>query len=126
MSDERVAFMSEKWPGLPGSRGGHIILHEAKLVIRLNPGDIILFPSACITHANLPISTHETRTSMVLYSTGGLFRHNNQGMRTKAAWKAADNGVEEVEAHEAAGSLRWEMGWELYSTLMELDHVFAT
>lgn len=103
-----------------GSRGGQLILHEPRLVIHLYPGDIIFFPSACITHGNLPIATGETRRSLVLYMAGGLVRYDAQGLRTKAAWEANPNGPDEIEAHDAKGEERWETGWELYSTLKDL------
>lgn len=41
------------------SKGGHLILHEAKQVLKLGPGRIVLFPSACITHENIPIDEGE-------------------------------------------------------------------
>lgn len=104
-----------------GSRGGHLVLHEACLVICLYPGDIILFPAACVTHSNLPISPGETRRSMVLYMAGGLVRYDSQGMRTEGEWKACPGGVEEVREHRAAGEKRWEDGWGLYSTIAELE-----
>ncbi|KAF9062497.1 hypothetical protein BDP27DRAFT_1147612, partial [Rhodocollybia butyracea] len=55
-------------------KGGHLVLWNLKLVIRFPPGSTILFPSALITHSNIPISPHETRYSVVQYSAGGLFR----------------------------------------------------
>lgn len=104
-----------------GSRGGHLVLHEPRLVIRLYPGDIILFPAACVTHSNLPISPGETRRSLVLYMAGGLVRYDAQGMRTLGQWEASPGGAEEVRDFKKQGEKRWENGWELYSTIAELE-----
>lgn len=106
-----------------GSRGGHLVLHEPRLVIRLYPGDIIFFPSACITHCNLPISPDETRRSLVLYMAGGLHRYDAQGMRTRETWKTTETGQEEVQTHDAEAAERWAKGWNLYSTLEELHRL---
>ncbi|KIO23313.1 hypothetical protein M407DRAFT_42236, partial [Tulasnella calospora MUT 4182] len=55
-------------------RGGHVILHEAKLVVEMRPGDALFIPSAVISHETVPIFEGEERYSLVLYSAGGLFR----------------------------------------------------
>lgn len=103
-----------------GSRGGQIVLHEARLVIHLYPGDVLIFPSSCITHANLPIQEGETRRSLVVYMSGGLARHDAQGHQTREAWMETENGPEEIQAHDAGGEERWESGWALYSTMDDL------
>ncbi|KIO26192.1 hypothetical protein M407DRAFT_39023, partial [Tulasnella calospora MUT 4182] len=54
--------------------GGHIVLHEARLVVEMKPGDALFLPSAIITHETIPIQAEETRYSLVFYSAGGLFR----------------------------------------------------
>lgn len=108
-----------------GSLGGQLVLHEPRLVIHLRPGDIIFFPSACITHANLPIPAGQTRRSLVLYMAGGLVRYKAQGLRTKKVWEATPNGAQEVQAHKEQGVERWEDGWRLYSTPAELEQLRA-
>lgn len=108
-----------------GSRGGELVLHEPRLVIRLYPGDIIFFPSACITHSNLPISPGEIRRSLVLYMAGGLARYDAAGMQTQDAWAASPNGADEKRVHDERGEERWENGWGLYSTLEELHQLHA-
>lgn len=107
-----------------GSQGGELILHEPRLVIRLRRGDFFFFPSACITHANLPIPDGMSRRSLVLYMSGGLTRYHLQGHQTKNQWLAKPLGRMEVEKHDAAGEERWLAGWELYSTLEELHGLY--
>lgn len=99
-------------------KGGHLVLHEPKLIIRLRPGDIFLFPSACITHSNIPIQANETRRSLTSYSAGGLFRYRAQGYRTRAAWAKED--PHGMRLHDALGNRRWKEGWSMYSTLASL------
>lgn len=103
-----------------GSAGGQLVLHEPRIVIRLYPGDIIFFPSACITHSNLPLPEGQTRRSIVLYMSGGLVRYDAQGFRTKSVWEASPNGLDEVKIHDERGPDRWKDGWALYSTMAEL------
>lgn len=61
------------------NKGGHLILWPFKLAIRFPPGSTILFPSALITHSNIPILQHEQRRSIVQYSASGLFRWRYNG-----------------------------------------------
>lgn len=51
------------------TRSGHLLLAQPKLMIELRPGDVILFPSAVVTHANLPLQPGDLRMSWVMYST---------------------------------------------------------
>ncbi|KAE9388726.1 hypothetical protein BT96DRAFT_749125, partial [Gymnopus androsaceus JB14] len=54
-------------------KGGHLVLWNLKLIIRFPPSATILFPSALITHSNIPVQPSEERRSIVQYSAGGLF-----------------------------------------------------
>ena len=47
-------------------QGGEICLYELGLIIKLNPGDILIFPSCDITHFNLHFSG--IRGSVVFHS----------------------------------------------------------
>ena len=55
-------------------RGGHLILHELKLVLEVPPGSIVLFPSAIITHENIPIQEGERRHCITAFTPGSLFQ----------------------------------------------------
>lgn len=108
-----------------GSRGGHLILHEARLVIRMDPGDILIFPSACITHQNLPIAEGETRRSLVLYSAGGLVRYAEQGYCSRKKLEKTRAGRAKVKELDEGGEERWLAGWKMYSTLAELRSLYG-
>ncbi|KDQ06459.1 hypothetical protein BOTBODRAFT_181571 [Botryobasidium botryosum FD-172 SS1] len=54
------------------------------VVIELAPGDVIFFPSALITHQNLPILPHEFRYSITGYTASNLFQLRDQGFLSKA------------------------------------------
>lgn len=101
-----------------GKKGGHLVLHEPKLIIELLPGDIFLFPSGCFAHQNTPIGPSEARQSLTAYAAGGLFRFHDQGFQTKAEQEAEDPDA--VREHERLGEQRWRDGCNLYSTLDEL------
>ena len=62
--------------------GGHIILHEPKLIIKFRRGDVMFIPSGAVTHENVPIADGETRHSFTVYTAGGLFHYAWCGMQT--------------------------------------------
>lgn len=53
--------------------GGQLVLHEYRLIIELQPGQLRLFPSALITHCNIPLQPGDEHYSIVLYSSGGSY-----------------------------------------------------
>lgn len=55
-----------------GKKGGHLVLHEAKLVVQLLPGETLLFPTAMFTHENIGIGAEEERFSLATYTPGGM------------------------------------------------------
>ena len=60
-----------------GKRSGHVILHEAKTIIEVIPGDVIIILSSTITHENVPLcdeDKNKKRHSFVHYTAGGLFQ----------------------------------------------------
>lgn len=59
--------------------GGHLILHELKLALSLPPGSFILFPSALVSHENVPIAEHEERRAFTAFSPGALFQWVEEG-----------------------------------------------
>lgn len=79
---------------------------------------MILFPSAAVTHENIPIQTGETRFSITGYTAGGLWRYADQGMQRRKAWEAEDPGA--VKKHMAGGSQRWADACAMFMTMEEL------
>lgn len=92
-----------------GKLGGHIVLHEPKLVIEVWPGAIVFLPSASITHSNIPLASEEDyRFSVVLYSAAEIFRWlKNGGRSLQDIWEREGEGA----AKRAADGVRaWEEG----------------
>ncbi|KIO19114.1 hypothetical protein M407DRAFT_37201, partial [Tulasnella calospora MUT 4182] len=100
------------------STGGHLVFHEARRIVKLRKGGIILFPSAIITHENIDIGADEARFSITGYFPGGIRRYLEAGGRTIAEWKA--DKPDQVDAHESGGSSRWEVGCARFKTASAL------
>ncbi|KAG8940500.1 hypothetical protein FRC04_005226 [Tulasnella sp. 424] len=99
-------------------RGGHLVLHELRVVVEMRPGDIIFFPSAVISHETIPISSGEKRYSLVWYSAGGLFCWRDAGGRMLKLW--ARTSPIAHSKHQKLGEKRWIDGWKNFSTLADL------
>jgi hypothetical protein len=63
------------------TKGGHLILHELRIVLEVPPGSFVLFPSAIITHENIPISEGESRQSITGFTPGIMFQWVENGFR---------------------------------------------
>ncbi|TEB19141.1 hypothetical protein FA13DRAFT_1647352, partial [Coprinellus micaceus] len=100
--------------------GGHLVLKELKLMIQFPPGALLLIPSATITHGNTPLQVGETRTSFTQYTSGSIFRFVDNGCRTEAEFKAADEAGYEKKMEEKL--TRWKSGLAMWSTKEELLH----
>ncbi|KZS89055.1 hypothetical protein SISNIDRAFT_387904, partial [Sistotremastrum niveocremeum HHB9708] len=62
--------------------GGHVVLHEAKVLLEAPWGTILLIPSALVTHENLKILESEQRYVFTMYSAGGIWRYRDHGWMT--------------------------------------------
>ncbi|KDQ07624.1 hypothetical protein BOTBODRAFT_180494 [Botryobasidium botryosum FD-172 SS1] len=119
------------------TQGGQLVLHELKVVIELAPGDVIFFPSALITHQNLPILPHEFHYSITGYTAGNLFQLRDQRFHSKAQvrrlikqeveairkGKGNQHYLEELKLivdSPKDGMKRWGGGWKLFSTIEQL------
>jgi hypothetical protein len=100
------------------TRGGHLILWDAKVIIEFPSASCILIPSATMTHSNTPIQPGETRLSFTQYASGELFHWVDNGCRTQKALQKED--PEKFWALEARKDSRWKEGLALYSTMTEL------
>lgn len=82
-------------------KGGHLILHELRIIVSLPSGSMIFFPSGLISHENIPISVHESRRAFTAFSPSAMFQ-----------W--IDSGFKSVS--DAPRKVRWEQGnnqWKL-------------
>lgn len=102
------------------TKGGHLILWEAHLVIEFPPGTTILLPSAIITHSNTAIGTEERRFSFAQYTAGGLFRWVDNHFQRAADYKAKLKGKARTN-FLAAEKGRWKFGLSLFLRLDEVD-----
>ena len=78
---------------------------------------IVFFPSAIITHANIPIQPGETRQSITTYSAAGLYRFVEQGYVLAPKVKQT---AEVKRKKTAEGLKRWIEGCGRFSSLAEL------
>lgn len=99
------------------TKGGHLYLKEANVVLEVGRGDTVFIPSACITHGNLPISPSENRFSITLYTAGQLFHWVRNGMRP-----VNELPVEAQKEDRAQGPSRWAEGWKMHTTVADLRH----
>ena len=68
------------------TRGGHLVLWDLKIAIEFPPHSTIFIPSAIVEHSNTEIASTETRMSITMYNSAGLFRWIAYGfMRKKEA-----------------------------------------
>ncbi|RXW12596.1 hypothetical protein EST38_g13259 [Candolleomyces aberdarensis] len=100
-------------------KGGHLVLHELKLMIEFPPMSLILIPSAVLTHSNAAIRKGETRVSFTQYCPGGLFRWRDNGFRTQSALAKAS--PELFEQMQAAKLKRWKEGLEMLPKWRDLE-----
>ena len=85
------------------------------MVVQLLPGDLLIFPSATITHGNLPLldRPNQVRYSLTSYTSGALFQ-----------WVANKGNLVKYAGRRPA-TADWKEGWDLYSTLEELEDAFS-
>ncbi|KAK7433791.1 hypothetical protein VKT23_020560 [Stygiomarasmius scandens] len=70
--------------------GAHMILWDLQVVIEFPPGTSMLIPSCWCWHSNSAMTKGGVRHSFVQYSAGGLFRYDNDGMRTWASMNLSE------------------------------------
>ena len=102
-----------------------MILQQLGIVVEFPPGSTILLPSAVVTHGNTPIGKHETRSSLVHYTAGGLFRWVEYGFRTWEQFKAEDP-IEAARVWKERTTTRVDFALSLFSKVSELTQDHAT
>lgn len=99
--------------------GCYLILWDLRVVIRFPPGSTILLPSALVLHSNVPVRSHEHRSSFTQYTAGGLFRWVRNGFKTDEAYELSTPRKEKA-AREAEDAQRWETGMKMFSVIDDL------
>lgn len=100
-------------------KGGHVVLHEPKLILEVYPGDLVYIPSACVAHETIPIAEGETRYSVTWYTPSGLFQWVAGGGMTLTAWRSK-NRKKEGPPEGKDGKTLWKEGWAMLSTVEDL------
>jgi hypothetical protein len=97
--------------------GSHLILFGLKLAIQFPIGSMVLIPSGCMDHGNMPISQGEICLSIAQYAAGGLFQWVAYGFRsTKSFLKTAAGKCLKMQI-DKEGSERWKDGLAMFSTV---------
>ncbi|KAJ3565833.1 hypothetical protein NP233_g7391 [Leucocoprinus birnbaumii] len=81
-------------------KGGHLIFWPLRLFVEFPPNTAIIFPSALLTHSNVPIQEGEERVSLVQYAPAELFRYVENGFMTDKQWNAKHTGEEKQLRNE--------------------------
>jgi hypothetical protein len=92
--------------------GGHLGFEEIKALVEVRPGDLVLFPSALLTHWNTPVATHENRHSIVFWSCGQTFRYFAMDGQLLKDLTPQERREEEAKARRA-----WHEGLQKYLTI---------
>lgn len=104
--------------------GGHLVLHDLKLILEFPPGWVIFLPSACITHSNTGISDNEWRSSITYYTAGGLFRWAAYGFQSEKDLRK--HNPEQLQKMTEEKENRWNYGVDLFSTSEKLKEDIST
>lgn len=104
-------------------KGGHIVLHDLKLILEVRPGDVVAIQSACIAHGTVPIAPSETRYSVTWYSPAGLFQWVAAGLQTMGKWE--EGNKMDIPDPRGNGNKRWEDGCGMYEKLDDLRDMYA-
>ncbi|KAF8134659.1 hypothetical protein K438DRAFT_1997695 [Mycena galopus ATCC 62051] len=95
-------------------KGSHLILWDLKLVIRFPPGSTILIPSALIRHSNTSVQVNETRYSFAQYTSAGIFRFVENGLRSDEDVYSGSLSEADHTARVVARQNRWLEGLKMY------------
>ncbi|KIY61941.1 hypothetical protein CYLTODRAFT_362185, partial [Cylindrobasidium torrendii FP15055 ss-10] len=95
------------------TKGGHIVLLEAKLVIEFPSGSTVFIPSAISTHYNMPVQKGDKRYSVTQFTGGGLFRWVKNGFMSDKSWYAQASPSDRLKRQEENGT-RWYNGLRLF------------
>ncbi|KAJ7062445.1 hypothetical protein B0H15DRAFT_794783, partial [Mycena belliarum] len=107
------------------SNGGHIILWDLNLVVRLPAGSTILIPRALIRYSFVRIAPGESRYSLVQFTPAPIFRFAANGGRSDLDF-ARDASEKEHLDREARREAAQDghIAQEMYSDLSELSDAY--
>lgn len=107
------------------ARGGHIILHEPKLILEVCHGDIVFIPSAGIKHGTIPVEVTESRYSVTWYTAAAIFQWVVAGNRTLESLGKKRGSKTTPGPDGLTDPERWLWGCSLFSTLRELRELWG-
>ncbi|KIK52237.1 hypothetical protein GYMLUDRAFT_180331, partial [Collybiopsis luxurians FD-317 M1] len=99
--------------------GGHLVFWDLGYIVRFPPGATILFPSALITHSNVPVRSGEMCYSIVQFSSGGLFQWRYNGWCSDKTWFAQATH-EQKEKCEEERKTQWRDKLENFTKWLDL------
>ncbi|KAE9384834.1 hypothetical protein BT96DRAFT_960843 [Gymnopus androsaceus JB14] len=92
--------------------GAHLIMWELGIVVEFPSGCGFLFPSATVSHANVPIGPDESRHSAAFFTSSGNLRYFHNGFMTDKEFRArASTG--QLEAWNAYRKGLWQTGTDM-------------
>ena len=97
------------------TRGGHIILHDARVILEMPAGCSVFFPSATMMHQTIAVGEHETRNALTGYTASTIFQYVEHGF--KCIKEIKESGVGGIRCSEdvwLTGLERWPNVNELY------------
>ncbi|KAJ7790476.1 hypothetical protein B0H14DRAFT_3501585 [Mycena olivaceomarginata] len=92
----------------------------AACTFNFGPRASIFIPSAIVRHSNVPIQSHETRSSFTQYTAGGLFRWVRNGFMTDEDFELRASEEQKADRNREAET-RWEQGMNMFSTIDDLS-----
>ncbi|XP_006461617.1 hypothetical protein AGABI2DRAFT_70580, partial [Agaricus bisporus var. bisporus H97] len=100
--------------------GGHLVLHDLKLIIPFPHVSCVMIPSAFLWHSNVPIREEEGRASLTFYTAGCLFRFIDNDFQTEARYVSSFQDEYHLKLHRRAKRIRIKAGANLYSRVSEI------
>lgn len=93
--------------------GGHIVLHDAKVIVEVPAGSQVFIPSATMAHETIPVGELETRNAFTGYTAASLFQFVENKFRPAS----------QVRHDAAHGNRIWRSGLARYPNIYHLRTV---
>ncbi|KAJ7339232.1 hypothetical protein DFH08DRAFT_915790 [Mycena albidolilacea] len=96
------------------AKGSHLVLWDLQVVVKFPAGTLILFPSATISHSNVPVEGGEEHISFTQFTAGGMFQWVENGGRTAAELAQEDpdqwEHIQALKERRPLGAHRTDLG----------------